>query len=75
MSVEPLSEKEIAAIREWHVKRPYRRECMQGDPWPCRNARWLATLDAVRYDASAPRQVAAYYRDWNDRLEAEHPIR
>ena len=66
-----LSDRELVAIRAWHQKQPRRPVCKQGDPWPCRTARLLATLDAVRFDASAPKQIAKFYAEWNARLEAD----
>ena len=70
MTVQPLSDKELRAIRRWHERRtPNGKICKQGDPWPCRTARFLATLDAKK--AWGPSEIAAWYSDRNDRLDAE----
>jgi hypothetical protein len=66
----PFTQDEINAMREWHARKRYAKtpECRQGDPWPCRTARFLATLDAKGiFDPAA---IAKFYGDWNERLEA-----
>jgi len=64
---QPFSAEEILALREWHQRRASGKACLQGDPWPCRTSRFLATLDAQ----SNPAQVARFYSEWNQRIEAE----
>jgi hypothetical protein len=72
---QPFSDEEIAALRQWHRRRRYSKtpECLQGDPWPCRTARFLATLDAMKPSKLLPKEIARFYNEWNDRLEVEHP--